>query len=139
MKRFISLPLLVLILFTGIKIDIASHYCGGRLAATKVSLIGKRATCGMEEHSVANTPNGLITKHCCDNVFFSVSLGINYVPSANLSVPDNAPEFNHFYIAPEVSIRDHGQLLSCLFCIIKPPGNFVPNDVEQQSICIYRI
>ncbi len=139
MKRLISIPLLVMILFTGINIDIASHYCGGRLAATKISLTGEPATCGMEEHSVANTPNGSITKHCCDNVILSMSIGLNYVPSANLSVSDNTPGLNHFYIAPEGSIRDQGRLPSYLFSIIRPPGNFIPNDVEQQSICIFRI
>ena len=41
MKNVISIPLALLILFTGINVQIASHYCGGNFAAAKVSLTGK--------------------------------------------------------------------------------------------------
>ena len=139
MKKLISIPLLVLILFSGININIASHYCGGRLAGTKVSLTGEPATCGMEENPVTDTPYGAITKHCCDNVISSFSFGVNYAPSANLFIPDNGPELHSFYIAPQDPFNYHGNLLSNLYCIIRPPGSFIPNDVEQQSICIFRI
>jgi hypothetical protein len=139
MKRLISIPLLVLILFSGININIASHYCGGRLAAIKVSLTGETASCGMEEHSSDLPPNGSITKHCCDDIISSISIGNNYVPSVNITLPDNGPELNHFYIALPDLFKDHGKLLSYLSSILKPPGSFIPNDVEQQSICIFRI
>jgi|WetSurSiteA1Bulk_404760.scaffolds.fasta_scaffold21940_2 hypothetical protein len=139
MKRLLSIPLLALILFSGININIASHYCGGQLAGTKVSLTGERATCGMEEPSETHPPNGSITKHCCDNVILSVSMASNYVPSANMYVPDKGPELSHFYIAPGSVSGDNGRHFSYLSPIIRPPGSFVPNDVEQQSICLFRI
>ena len=130
---------MVLILFSGININIASHYCGGRLAATKVSLIGEAATCGMEEHPVADTPYGSITKHCCDNVLTSISMGLNYVPSANISLSDNGPVLNHLYIAPVDVYKSQEKILSYLIDIKRPPGLFNPNDVEQPSICIFQI
>jgi hypothetical protein len=139
MKRLLSIPLLVLILFSGININVASHFCGGRLAGTKVSLTGEKATCGMEEPGDAHLPNGSITKHCCDNVILSMSMGLNYVPSVNLSVPVNGPGLNHFYVEPESIFGDNGRLLQYLSSVIRPPGSFIPNEVEQQSICLFRI
>jgi hypothetical protein len=139
MKRFLSIPLLVLILFSGININVASHYCGGKLAGTKVSLTGENATCGMEEPVVSYTPNGSITKHCCDNMIVSMSMAINFFPSANLTVPDNGSEINLIYIEPGSRSGENLSLLSYLSFIIRPPGSFIPNDVEQHSICLFRI
>jgi hypothetical protein len=139
MKKLISIPLLVLILFSGINIDIASHFCGGRLVATKISLTGEPASCGMEDHPVLNMPNGSITTHCCDNVISSFTMGLNYVPSLSTSVPDNGPDSNHLYIVPCDIYKSQENILSYQSYIRRPPGVFNPNDVDQQSICIYRI
>jgi hypothetical protein len=139
MKRLISIPVMVLILFSGININIASHYCGGRLAATRVSLTGEAASCGMEELPFVNTPNGLITRHCCDNVISSFSMGLNYVPSAYVSLPSDGHHLNVPYSLQGEVFISQAKILSFSVNIRKPPGSFNPSDVEQQSICIFRI
>jgi hypothetical protein len=139
MKRLISIPMLVLILFSGINIDIASHFCGGRLAATKISLTGELASCGMEDHPFLNTPNGSITTHCCDNVISSLTVSPNYVPSVSTTVPDNGPDLNHIYVVPGDLYKSQEKMLSYRSFLKRPPGVFNPCDVDQQSICIYRI
>jgi hypothetical protein len=139
MKRLISIPILVLILFSGININIASHYCGGKLAATKLSFSGELASCGMEEHSALNIPNGSISRHCCDNVVTSISVALNYAPSVIICLPDNGPELNHLYIVPGNLYKIQENLLPGSYYITRPPGGFNPYDVEQQTICIFRI
>ena len=86
MKKILSIPLIMLILFTGVTVNFATHYCGGSVAATKVSLTGKLATCGMEGTSDNKTNEGLYKNHCCDDVTAAYTLSSNYIPSfASLS------------------------------------------------------
>jgi hypothetical protein len=48
MKKLLSRSVALIILLTGMNLTISSHFCGGVLAATKVSFTGKLASCGME-------------------------------------------------------------------------------------------
>jgi len=48
MRKLSSISLAILILLAGMHITIATHFCGGEIAATKVSLAGIAASCGME-------------------------------------------------------------------------------------------
>ncbi len=42
-------------LASGMKVSIDRHYCGGQLAATKISVTGKLASCGMETQDHRNS------------------------------------------------------------------------------------
>ena len=61
MKRIVSIPLLFIILFSGINVKFASHYCGGNFSGTKVSLTGELATCGMEQEQMTESSDVLIS------------------------------------------------------------------------------
>jgi hypothetical protein len=47
-KKIVSISLLFLTLTALLHLSIATHYCGGMKAASKISFSGKLATCGME-------------------------------------------------------------------------------------------
>lgn len=138
MKRFASIPLVILILFSGISVNIASHYCGGRLVDTRISLSGKLASCGMQDQPTPFSPNGVINRHCCDNILSSFTLGTNYVPPAITTLNHYAPELIHYFLPSGLSVgQDYS--VSFLSSIIRPPGLFNPDDVELQAICVFRI
>lgn len=139
MKHIISIPLALLILFTGINVKIASHYCGGNFSAAKVSLTGKTASCGMEHPSVQKPTEFLFSRHCCDDVISSVSISTNYVPSSFWYLPDTGQEIiNTFITLDELDIYQP-VTISAISGSKRPPGGFSPSDVEQQVICIFQI
>jgi hypothetical protein len=138
MKTILSIPLIVLILFSGISVKFASHFCGGYVAATKISLTGELATCGMEPTSDSNPLQDTYKNKCCEDVISAYSICNNYIPSY------------HFIIEPGQHIIDQIAVLtgyhsnqetiintSCKN--IRPPGTHHSNNVDQQVLCIFRI
>ena len=139
MKRIVSIPLMILILFSGISINVASHYCGGNLASSKVSLKGELASCGMEHQSGTGSFGDQISKHCCEDVIHSFTLSTNYIPSTFLRITDagNAP-FSAF-IVYDLPLF-HREIFGSLISETKlPPGTYTPVCVEQQVICVFKI
>lgn len=139
MKRIISIPLILLILFTGININVASHYCCGHHSATKVSFSGKLASCGMEDQTGIKSDQDLISNHCCEDIISSWSISTNYVSSSCPCPPDSGQEISHSYIIQSSLIISQDIPVSAISGNKKPPGTFSPVDVEQQVICIFQI
>ena len=139
MKTILSIPLSLLILFTGINVKIASHYCGGNLSAVKVSLNGEHASCGMEQQSGTKPSEDQFSRHCCDDVISSVCISINYVPVSTWSIPNAGQEINHTFITQDQLLISQPVHLSVLSGSRRPPGGFSPSAVEQKVICIFQI
>ena len=138
MKRIISIPLMIMILFSGISVKFASHYCGGRVAATKVSLTGELASCGMEHQSGTKPSPDFFSSHCCDDVTSSYSISTNYFPSLYV-VNDPGQQVTHIINVPcdFLISKDISNFTS--YSNKRPPGNYCPNSVVRQVICIFRI
>lgn len=138
MKTVLSIPLVLLLLFSGISVKFATHYCHGSVAATKVSLTGELATCGMESQP-GNTPfHNSFSKHCCDDVTSAYSICNNYFSSSHtISYPWH--KSNNILDIPFYSTSN--QLIINIISneIIKPPGDNYPNCVDRPSLCIFRI
>jgi hypothetical protein len=139
MKYILSIPLALLILFTGINVQIASHFCGGNFSAAKVSLTGELASCGMENQSAIKTTEDLLSRHCCDDVISSVSISSNYIPASFCYTQITGQEINHIYITHDQLVISQAVLFSASSGNVRPPGEFNPSEVEQQVICIFRI
>lgn len=139
MKRIISIPLVLLILFTGINVKIASHYCGGNFSAIKVSLTGKLASCGMENQSVEKPSEDLFSRHCCDDVISSVSISTNYVPYSFCYIPVAGLEIINTFRTQDQLVIGQPVTVSAISGSKIPPGGFSPSDVEQQVICLFQI
>jgi len=139
MKRLLVIPLLFLILFSGIRINIASHYCMGSFTGSKVSFTGKLLSCGMESLTEAMVPNGSLTSHCCNNVISTLSLSAKFIPSLYHNLPDRGPKILHSVYVP-VNLLNTQEIISYnIYGTCRPPGSFSPASVEQQLICIFRI
>jgi hypothetical protein len=139
MKKFITIPLALLILLSGMHFTIATHYCGGRIAATKVSLSGKEATCGMiSGHRSDNSGETRVSKRCCDNEFSVYKIDSDYSPSAFHGKEITQNMLQVFQIPEGFSFHSNISLLTRP-ANVSPPDYFLANAVSMAGICVFRI
>jgi hypothetical protein len=138
MRKLLSIQLAVLILFSGLTVNIATHYCGGNPVATKVSLSGELATCGMEKATSEIPSQKSLKNHCCDNVISAYSLNNNFVPSyLLLSLLQHQNIEVHYPAIINSALNDNFKIISDE--IIRPPGIFYNSQASQEILCIFRI
>jgi hypothetical protein len=120
-------------------ISIATHYCMGRIAASKISLSGEFATCGMENDENQQTQTGThFTPHCCDNVLVYCGVHGNYFPSFSF-VPES---YNNNFQIFSTSVSLTSSSITSLQLInagASPPGVSASNIVDLSAICVLRI
>lgn len=138
MKTIGAIPLIILLLFTGIKVSVSTHYCCGHVAATKVSLTNVRASCGMENEESTRSFQDVIKTHCCDNITSSCSFSNNYFPSLYSFDSFEVKAIDLFNPSP-FSIMYHEPVVSDSEKESGPPGSSFSNDVLLSSICVFRI
>jgi hypothetical protein len=139
MKLLISIPLIVLLTFSGISVTLAKHYCGGYLASSKLSLTGELASCGMEgEGSNQSSPGISIKTHCCDDVVTCVGIFNNYVPSFSF-VPELFQQILHGLSAPDSQTFSSSDVLISTNTNVIPPGVLKSTNVDLSDICVFRI
>jgi hypothetical protein len=122
-----------------IHITVAAHYCEGEVAALKISLSGKLASCGMEgpvkEFPLSGT---YFTKHCCEDVVTSYGTDSNYTPSFSF-IPDSYQyNFQFFSISTGYPVYASAVLKS-QYTDASPPGALKSTDVDLSDICVFRI
>lgn len=137
-KKVLSISTTILILTAMLHISVATHYCGGMMASSKVSLSGKLASCGMENKDIQVPVSGtMISSLCCENVVRFYGVSGNYFPSFNI-----APEYFQYHLQtfeiPEFLFRNTTASL------INPTSESPPflansSHVDLSDICILRI
>jgi hypothetical protein len=138
MKTLLSIPLTLLILFSGINIRYAAHFCGGNLVATKVTFSGELATCGMESKSESKSSDLAFNNHCCDNITTAYSICNNYIPSS-LYLKESGQQVTSVTFIPVVNPSDQKILSNYLKTSKRPPGVDHPDSFDCQVLCIFRI
>ena len=128
--------LLVLISFSGIRINYAAHFCGGSEVASKVTLTGELATCGMEKPTDIELSGFLIKKHCCEDVTTAFSIYSNYT-FADILMVEKENTNSILLNTPYYSEFTAGNIEFNSFHIVRPPGYYA-NDVLLQSLCNLR-
>lgn len=139
MKKVISISLTVLMLIALLHFSVATHYCMGKIAASRISLSGVLATCGME--SDENEPSQTdthFTSHCCDNVLVFCGINGTYFPSFTF-VPESYN--NDFQVFSLPSDYNMSSITSCntVCTSLKPPGVSLSHNVDLSVICVFRI
>jgi hypothetical protein len=138
MKTILSIPLIILILFTGINVRFATHYCDGSVAATKVSLNGELATCGMEIPADLNSLQATYKNNCCNDIISSYTICNNYF-SSSFFVSDPVQQVvQMIYVPVNPPISQESSVNNLNWCI-RPPGTYSPNSVALPALCIFRI
>jgi hypothetical protein len=139
MKKVISISLTILMLIALLHFSVATHYCMGKIAASKISLSGKLANCGMEnDENELPTTGTCFNTHCCDNVLVFCGIHSNYFPSFSY-VPESFNNiFQVFGIPASLTICSIPSFKSFNSSVI-PPGVSVSSNVDLSAICVFRI
>jgi len=139
MKKGISISLIILISIGMLHLSVANHYCGGKIAASKVSLSGHLANCGMEVTNIQVPHTGTnFTKRCCNDVVISYPIDSYYVPSFS-SVPDTYQYKFQILSVPVLSSFNPISNLKLPDTNVIPPGVLMSTQVDLSAICIFRI
>jgi hypothetical protein len=139
MKKILSISIALLMLLSGLQLTISTHYCGGVLADSKVSVLGHIASCGMEGTTDECTdPGNHLKSSCCNDVISLYSVDHNYSPSFSefkAFSQDNSPVF-----ALPVNITSHSFIsINRIDSDVSPPGSLLVNSVSLPKICVFRI
>jgi hypothetical protein len=138
MKKLFSISFAFLILLSGMHFSIATHICGGEVAAVKWSFSGEKATCGMENPEQTCPDHKSITSNCCHDKVAVFSIDNNYTTSS-LKILEVAKNFLQVFDIP-VSISFNSLTASTALCTINsPPGDLLASAVSLSDICIFRI
>jgi hypothetical protein len=139
MRKGFSILFALILLLSGAQFNIAIHYCGGIIAATKVSLSGKLASCGMENSKEVSYSNGShLTSHCCDNIVITVGIINNFAPPVSIN-PENTQNFQNIYYLPVSQLFYSDTASHDFYTSISPPGRFAVSFVDLDDICVSRI
>jgi hypothetical protein len=139
MKKAISVSLSLVMLTTVLHFSVATHLCGGTIAASKISFSGTLASCGMETDQQDLTPPGSkIVSHCCENVLVFYGINNIYLPEFSFVPESYQQNFQVFILSSDLN-----------FCLVaskiqfsgnvSPPGAPASNSVDLSSICVFRI
>jgi len=139
MKKGTSISLVLLMIAAMLHFSVAAHYCSGKIVASKVSLTGKLANCGMEGSEKELPLHGInFSKHCCDDVVISFVTDNNYTPSFPIvqnSFQDNFQILSIPAGYPVLSLS----VSNLIYTNASPPGVMMFTNVDLSDICVFRI
>ena len=138
MKKVLSIVFAMLILFSGMHISVASHFCGGEIAAVKWSVTGEKATCGMEKAQTACPLHQAITSGCCKDEVTVYKIDNNYSPS-DFQLKKVVTNLIQVFNIPDCLSLNTLIPLKSSFTCIRPPGNLQSSSVKQEDICVFLI
>ena len=138
MKKFFSILFAAVILLSGMHFTVASHICGGELAAVKYSFTGEKATCGMENDNHAIPVNGEIQTNCCKNYVSSCTSDNTYFSSVHQFVDVQNVIAPDFVEAPITAIPTP-DFARTYFSMVGPPVSYSSTSINQSFICVFII
>lgn len=139
MKRATAILLVLGILLAGSHAVISVHYCGGRIADTKVSLSGDIASCGMEgDEGTCPMPGSNLDRQCCEDQVNIAGIVNQY------TAPASEPVISRNIVSNLAFVQLHGlypvsNSSATAFTSFYPPGDRISNSVSLDKICVFRI
>ena len=127
-----------MLLLSGMHMSMATHICGGKLAAVKWSFSGENASCGMENDNKAHSGDYGFSSACCQNQMAFYAVDNNYNPST-FQINKPVYQFLQFLYVPEsIAFQCYNTNFSAK-TNVHPPGNFLTCSVSLPDICVFRI
>jgi hypothetical protein len=137
MKKAFNIILSVVFLASGLQVSIDRHYCSGTLFATKISLTGLKASCGMEQPGSKCNNQTVFDSKCCEDVMTSFTLNNNFFPEYfQFDKPFPA---NHVLSFLNIELSENSFLNPGNSNRIFPPGENLQKRLAQSEICVFRI
>jgi hypothetical protein len=139
MKKGISIVFALAMLLSVAQVTIATHYCGGSVADTRVSLSGKLASCGMESNEKNRPqPGNNLTKHCCEDQLTTIGI-CNIFTSVVSDFTDNIQNLQHISVSAPCQSSHSNLAIITFYTSISPPGGLAATSVKLDDICVFRI
>lgn len=138
MKFIYSISFSLIILLTGFNISVAEHYCKGKIAATKISVTGKTASCGMESNIPACPSDIQITSNCCNDKVSVYSMDDEYA-SSPWQVKEVLQKIITAQLVPFILSFHSLNILTDSVPNVIPPGKGITSLVDLADICIFRL
>lgn len=138
MKKFFSIGFAILILLSGMHLTIATHFCGGEVAAVKWSLSGEYASCGMEDPNQTCPTHYNIKSNCCHNEVAVYSIDNNYHPSY-FQYKTTIKSVLQVFLLPANIHFQKTNFTNYLIADVSLPDKLLAADISQAEICVFRI
>lgn len=118
---------------------VATHYCGGKLAASKVSFSGELASCDMEGLvDECFTPGNHLNLNCCNNKVSAFAVEHFYAPSFT-EITTFAQHILQFFTVPAYHEGQSPIATNLISTDAGPPGNILVSAVSLPKICVFII
>ena len=140
MKNLLSILFAALIILSGMHLTLATHLCGGKVSAVKLSFAHEKASCGMcGEVQTTPADKTISTEGCCKDEMSFYTVDTNYNPSSfQLNKPVNLL-LQVYYIPENIGFSFLSSLYSANTNVQQPPGEYSAYSVDRPFICIFRI
>lgn len=138
MKKLLSISFAFFILLSGMHLSIATHICGGQVAAVKWSFSGEKATCGMEGAKQLCPAHNGIASNCCHNKLSVYTTDNNYNPSSFQIKEVTISLLQVFDVPVSFSINSTIAANSLRNNVV-PRNIALTSAVSLEEICIFRI
>jgi hypothetical protein len=137
MRKALTIIISAIFLASGLQVSIDKHYCGGNLVATKVSLTGVKASCGMENADFRCSSHLIFDSKCCEDQMLNLALNNNFFPEYfHLDKPLPGKQVLSF----QNIILSENKFSNLNFpSNVLPPGENIQNWLTQAEICVFRI
>jgi hypothetical protein len=138
MKKAFSIFLVLAVLLSSIHFTVATHFCGGEVAAVKAGMEGTKASCGMEDgHKECPNPSGISSASCCKNSSSVLSVDHFKVPSL-LEIQKINLTLLQVYLIPVLHIVQALPLNNISFTNEAPPHSLLSLPGRLAFICVFR-
>ena len=139
MQRLVTIFVTFVFLLSGMHVTVATHYCGGKPAAIKLSLSGEKASCGMEsDTSGVPSKTTLIKTNCCFDEVMVYQVESHYSYSlCSYNVP--AQSAFHLPLIPAALFMHDYAYKQSKYTDLSPPGYYAVNSVNMAEICSFLI
>ena len=139
MKKLFSILFAGMIVLSGMHLSVASHICGGELAAVKWSVLDEKAGCGMEMIKPdQSTQKKVEAESCCKDEMTFYTVDTNYNPSTIQTYEPEHQLLQVFYIPLSSGIQFRNTSHSTI-THVQPPGIFLASAVNLPDICVFLI
>lgn len=126
-------------LLSGAHLTVAKHFCGGRIAAERISLSGKLASCGMEgTEDTCPVSGNRVNTQCCDDQISTFGM-INIFTAPVTVQSENTENIPYLYCLPVIESYNSINGVNISYTDTGPPGRFSASAVNLSDICIFRI
>jgi hypothetical protein len=120
------------------KVSVAVHFCGGDLAATRITLYGEKASCGMEHQKSADSAILQLSSNCCiDEV--SVSSSDKEFSFSRINLSELSESLIQVFTLPFNYLNILSDNVHNSISDIRPPGISSIIPVDLSSICVFRL